>query len=584
MEPLNYAGILGQAKQLVPDYMQRQLGKQQAEANIRAQEVDNDAKQISLDAERQFQTGLTMLERDPTPGNIAAFARAHPQHAKTVLGAFEMQDQSKRASDFRQMGQAYAAANNGRVDLASNLLRTYRDAPGGEGEEDAMLDSMIEAFDSGDPTKINQAKARMGYTVALLSGVDKFAETMNAHDGYTVNPGDVRYDAFNNPVAAVQNRAEVRTFRDGDREMLVSIPGAPPITLPMGGGLRGPAERPAGPGAFERTFEPPSPMPEPNGIVATPEQRAEQERFERLYPNAPAPTDGPLQSRTGVPLTATRGVRNNNPGNLEDGAFARRQPGYVGSDGRFAIFEDAASGIRAQERLLGDHYFGRGINTVRGIVAKYAPASDGNDVSKYAEFIAKRAGVSPTEPITDPATQRKVSGAMRMFESRYEKAEVPAIEAQLAGASSSGVEVLAVGAPKPKFTLLSPTEVAATPGLDPTRAYQRSPDGRVTAIAGAPRRAARGGAGGRRATGGGRSSVAGVIAPIVEKVARGQTLTSGERTALNWYKSRSTRSTRDGGGQGGEAQPAPSAPAPKRARGPDGRVYEARGGQWVPVK
>lgn len=566
MEPLNYAGILGQAQQLVPDYMREQLGKRQAEAVIRAQEVDNDAKQISLDAENRFQAGLSMLERDPTPGNIAAFARAHPQHAKTVLGAFEMQDKAKRDADFRQMGQAYAAVNGGRTDLAANLLRTYRDAPGGEGDEDTMLDSMIEALDSGDPAKINQAKARMGYTVALLAGVDKFSETMNAHDGYTVNPGDVRYDAFNNPVAAVQNRAEVRTLRDGDREMLVSIPGAPPITLPMGGGLRGPAERPAGPSAFERTFE--QPFEVPGAIINN---------------AAPAPADVAPQSRTGVPLTATRGVRNNNPGNLEDGAFARRQPGYVGSDGRFAIFEDAASGIRAQERLLSDHYFGRGINTVRGIVAKYAPASDGNDVSKYAEFIAKRAGVSPTEPITDPAAQRKVAQAMRVFESRYEKAEVPAVEAQLAGASGSGVEVLAVGAPKPKFTLLTPTEVAATPGLDPTRAYQRSPDGRVTAIAGAPRRAAGGGGGGRR-SGGGRSTVASVIAPIVEKVARGQSLTAGEQTALNWYRSRSTRSTRDGGGQGGSAQPAPLPAAPKRARGPDGRIYEARGGQWVPVK
>src|ERR1700745_3350557 len=31
---------------------------------------------------------------------------------------------------------------------------------------------------------------------------------------------------------------------------------------------------------------------------------------------------------------APRGVRNNNPGNIEDGEFAKSQPGYMGSDGR----------------------------------------------------------------------------------------------------------------------------------------------------------------------------------------------------------------------------------------------------------
>lgn len=559
MSTINYAAGLQQAQQLVPDYAREDLFKRQAEAVIRAQETENEAKQITLQDEERFRTGLSMLERDPTPGNIAAFARAHPQHAKTVLGAFEMQDKAKRDGDFRRMGEAYAATNNGRADLASKLLREYRDAPGTDGQEDEMLDSMIEALDSGNPALINQAKARMGYTVALLTGIDKFSETMNAHDGYTVNAGDVRYDTFNNPVAAVESKPEIRTLRDGDREMIVRIPGSAPVALPMTGGYFGPGGRQSRDSAFQRTFQ--QPFETPGAVLNA----------------SPAPPAGQgAQSRSGVPLTATRGIRNNNPGNLEDGPFARRQPGYAGSDGRFAIFEDAASGIRAQERLLSDHYFGKGINTVRGIVAKYAPASDGNDVSAYADFIAKRAGVSPTDPITDPATQRKVSQAMRVFESRYEKAEAPALAAQIAASPGNGVEVVAAGAPRPKYQLLSPTEVAATPGLDPTRAYQRSPDGRVTAIAGAPRRAA-GGGGQRRS--GGRSTVAGVIAPIVEKVARGQSLSPGEQTALNWYKSRSSRSTRDTGGQ---------APAPRRyqriAEDGKGGKMGWDGSQWVKIQ
>jgi hypothetical protein len=48
----------------------------------------------------------------------------------------------------------------------------------------------------------------------------------------------------------------------------------------------------------------------------------------------------------------TRGERNFNPGNIEDGDFARSLPGYAGSDGRFAKFESMDHGYNAIESLL----------------------------------------------------------------------------------------------------------------------------------------------------------------------------------------------------------------------------------------
>lgn len=48
---------------------------------------------------------------------------------------------------------------------------------------------------------------------------------------------------------------------------------------------------------------------------------------------------------------APRGFRNNNPGNIEFGPFAR-QAGAVGSDGRFAVFPDMNAGKHAMVRLL----------------------------------------------------------------------------------------------------------------------------------------------------------------------------------------------------------------------------------------
>lgn len=81
---------------------------------------------------------------------------------------------------------------------------------------------------------------------------------------------------------------------------------------------------------------------------------------------------------------------------------------------------------------------------------------------------------------------------------------------------------------------------------------------------------ASGGTGGRQPT-----TLAGVVAPILAKMAAGKPLTPAEQSAWNTYQGSRGR------GRGGASA---GTPAAKHARGPDGRMYEARGGQWVPVK
>lgn len=112
-----------------------------------------------------------------------------------------------------------------------------------------------------------------------------------------------------------------------------------------------------------------------------------------------------------------RGLRNDNPGNIEDGKFAQSQPGYAGSDGRFAKFASPEAGVNAAAGLLG-RYGKQGINTIEGIVSKWAPSADGNNVGNYAAFVAKQLGVSPNQPLNmaDPQVRRQVATAMAQFE------------------------------------------------------------------------------------------------------------------------------------------------------------------------
>jgi hypothetical protein len=125
---------------------------------------------------------------------------------------------------------------------------------------------------------------------------------------------------------------------------------------------------------------------------------------------AAAPSVGP---QSGDP----RGIRNNNPLNLEASSFTQRQPGFVGSDGRFGRFESQDQGMAAADQLLAS-YGARGINTVAGVIGRWAPANDGNPVSAYAQFVAQKAGIDPNVPINlaDPAVRAKILPAMAEFE------------------------------------------------------------------------------------------------------------------------------------------------------------------------
>lgn len=112
-----------------------------------------------------------------------------------------------------------------------------------------------------------------------------------------------------------------------------------------------------------------------------------------------------------------RGIRNNNPLNLEASPFTQRQPGFTGSDGRFGQFGSMDQGLAAAGNLL-QSYGQRGINTVSGIISRWAPANDGNPVNAYAQFVARKVGVDPNTPIdmNDPALRQRVVGAMAEFE------------------------------------------------------------------------------------------------------------------------------------------------------------------------
>lgn len=91
-----------------------------------------------------------------------------------------------------------------------------------------------------------------------------------------------------------------------------------------------------------------------------------------------------------------RGVRNNNPGNIEAGSNS--WDGQAGSDGRFAKFVTPEHGIRALgKNLLA--YQRQGYDTVSEIVNRWAPSSDGNNTQAYIAALCKQLSVNPDDQL-----------------------------------------------------------------------------------------------------------------------------------------------------------------------------------------
>jgi len=103
--------------------------------------------------------------------------------------------------------------------------------------------------------------------------------------------------------------------------------------------------------------------------------------------------DGIVYEFTG----GSRAWRNNNPGNLEYGVFTRNN-GAIGTDGRFAIFPDTATGFNAMANLLSTSSYQK--LTIADAINRYAPPSE-NNVENYLKSIERQTGFSRSTPMSN---------------------------------------------------------------------------------------------------------------------------------------------------------------------------------------
>lgn len=100
--------------------------------------------------------------------------------------------------------------------------------------------------------------------------------------------------------------------------------------------------------------------------------------------------------------TTSRGIRNNNPGNIRrntankwQGRAAPHQQSVAQSQERaFEVFISPEYGIRAIAVLLTNYYDFHGIRTIRGLIERWAPGIE-NDTEAYIKAVCIRTGLMP---------------------------------------------------------------------------------------------------------------------------------------------------------------------------------------------
>lgn len=94
-----------------------------------------------------------------------------------------------------------------------------------------------------------------------------------------------------------------------------------------------------------------------------------------------------------------RGIRNNNPGNIRRTGTAWRGMSPQQPDPEYITFQSPVWGIRAMARILKNYRALYGLDTVAGIVSRWAPPSE-NNTAAYIASVSAAVGVDPDQPLT----------------------------------------------------------------------------------------------------------------------------------------------------------------------------------------
>jgi len=90
-----------------------------------------------------------------------------------------------------------------------------------------------------------------------------------------------------------------------------------------------------------------------------------------------------------------RGIRNNNPLNIRRSSAKWQGLVENPTDKEFCQFETMHYGLRAAFKLLQNYYFKHNCRTIRQIITRWAPPTDGNATEAYISQVSRVTQIKP---------------------------------------------------------------------------------------------------------------------------------------------------------------------------------------------
>lgn len=116
-------------------------------------------------------------------------------------------------------------------------------------------------------------------------------------------------------------------------------------------------------------------------------------------------------------MKKSRGLRNNNPGNIRNSGVKYQGEVRPSKDKAFKQFSSMAYGYRAMHKILQTYYKKYGLTTIRAIINRWAPPVE-NDTEAYIKHVSSWSGIDAdaTLEITSKAMMCAVVSAMSRVE------------------------------------------------------------------------------------------------------------------------------------------------------------------------
>lgn len=413
----------------VGDYQQQNIQNQLGQQQLATSALQGMAVQQKLQQQARWQAWSADYAKDPSPQKLAQGVAMFPDQADALQKSYQIMDEPARISRVTQLSQIYNAAKGGRADLASQQIDGIINAEKQQGIDTSEAEGIKASLAAGDKSALTQLQAFAQAHLAAAS--PEFAKAIglgNDQDNHFTVSGDYAID---------QRTGQARRFRDTPPE------------------YQWDADR----GAF----------------------------FLK-----PGTGGGDLASSGG----AAAGSGGDVSRLINSDAGGGYVPDSVKNLGQFVAFGKSLNAKGAKSSSAGTYQ----ING--STMAQFAPKVFGDNwkATPFDADAQERVG----EAIFDWAKQQKnpaaalksrwvslsSQDAANLVKGDWQQARSKIAQGETGGGAGASAnrgglpQSVQVAPAKQGYSILTPQEVSAIPGLDPQTVYQRSPTGEISAVGG----------------------------------------------------------------------------------------------------